>query len=887
MKKQQNNSTRAWALHVALSLALLSISAVLLASSFKAAPAARGLNAPINPVGAGSKDLMIAGPASSQSLSPADAPFTFGNTGSLNTARSRHTATLLPNGKVLVAGGFEGGVGALSSAELYDPASGTWSATGSLTTARAYHTATLLPNGKVLVVGGTPDPDFFGVVFSSAELYDPASGTWTTQPFIGSLHTARELHTATLLPNGKVLVAGGDDGSGNSLTSAELYDPALGNWTPTGSLTTARNIHTATLLGGAVLVAGGDNGGGPLSSVEVYIPASGTWFAIGSLHTARELHTATLLPNGKVLVAGGDNGGPLNSAELYDPASGAWTVTGSLNTARAYHTATLLPNGKVLVPGGVGNGILSSAELYDPASGTWSATGNLITPRMFHTATLLPNGRVLVAGGYDGITGSLSSAELYDPGTITVTNTNDSGPGSLRQAVADANDGDTINFALTYPATITLTSGQLVVGSSVTISGPGADQLSVNGNHSSSVFYITSGKTVTISGLTITNGNATGGNGGGIYNDQATLTVTNSTLSSNSAGGGGGGIYNNVGTLMVTNSALSGNSGGGIYNNVGTLIVTNSTLSSNSGGGIFNFSVWPGNATVSVSASTLSGNSGVAISISNTGVCFPIVGCQFGTSALEIGDTILNAGPSGINISNSQGTVTSHGYNLSSDLGGGFLTATGDQLSTDPLLGPLQDNGGPTFTHELLPGSPAINMGNPTFTPPPNYDQRGPGFDRVRNGRIDIGAFEVQAAATPTATPTATATAPFTPTAEPTATFTPTPTATATFTPTATATATATFTPTPTPTPCDGINFTNPVPIVIPDRSVGGTPAPAALYPSSIMVAGMQGSVTKVTVKLNNITHGNPADLDMMLVGPSGQAAFIMSDAGGCWNWYH
>src|SRR5438132_3254239 len=140
MKKQQNNSTRASALLVALSVALLSISAVLLASSFKAAPASSGLSAPITPVAAGDKDLVIAGPASSQSLSPADAPFTFGNTGSLATARDYHTATLLSNGKVLVAGGAGGPI--LSSAELYDPATGTWSATGSLTTARYFHTAT-------------------------------------------------------------------------------------------------------------------------------------------------------------------------------------------------------------------------------------------------------------------------------------------------------------------------------------------------------------------------------------------------------------------------------------------------------------------------------------------------------------------------------------------------------------------------------------------------------------------------------------------------------------------------------------------------------------------------------------------------------------------------
>ena len=161
----------------------------------------------------------------------AAAPFEFEDTGNLVTARFFHTATLLPNGKVLVAGGLHDG-STLASAELYDPASGTWTATGSLATARDHHTATLLPNGKVLVAGG-----FDGsVALASAELYDPASGTWTAT---GSLATARYGHTATLLPNGKVLVAGGLTDSG-SLASAELYDPASGTWTATGSLATAR-----------------------------------------------------------------------------------------------------------------------------------------------------------------------------------------------------------------------------------------------------------------------------------------------------------------------------------------------------------------------------------------------------------------------------------------------------------------------------------------------------------------------------------------------------------------------------------------------------------------------------------------------------------------------
>jgi large repetitive protein len=222
------------------------------------------------------------------------------------------------------------------------------------------------------------------------------AASWVTT---GPLTVARSGHTATLLPNGKVLVAGGYNGS--YLSTTELYDPATGTWTATGAMNTAHEFHTATLLpNGKVLVAGGYNGGYkdlPLSSAELYDPASGTWTTIGSMHNSRGHHTATLLPSGKVLVAAGQGGiADVPYAELYDPASGTWTATGALVTGHSSHTATLLANGKVLVAGGYNN---STAELYDPASGTWAATGSLITARSSHTATLLPSGKVLVTGG--------------------------------------------------------------------------------------------------------------------------------------------------------------------------------------------------------------------------------------------------------------------------------------------------------------------------------------------------------------------------------------------------------------------------------------------------------------------------------------------------------
>ncbi|PYK18326.1 MAG: hypothetical protein DME56_13635 [Verrucomicrobia bacterium] len=336
---------------------------------------------------------------------------------------------------------------------------------------------------------------------------------------------------------------------------------------------------------------------------------------------------------------------------------------------------------------------------------------------------------------------------------MPVINTNDSGAGSLRQALADTNDGDTIDFAVT--GTITLTTDELLLDKSITISGPGSDNLTVDGNHASRVFHVSSGVTATVAGLSITNGGEVPGAGGGIYNDHSTLAIDHCTVSGNH-GSVGGGVYNDgysgTATLTVTNSTFSGNSvaapysvgsGGGIYNNgsygSATLTVANSTFSGNSagyldygwGGAIYNDGSL-GSATLTLNNSTFSGNS----------AGYHGGGIYNGSGMVTIRHTILNAGAWGENLSNAYGSVSSLGYNLSSDNGGGFLTATGDQINTDPMLGPLQDNGGSTFTHELLSGSPAINAGDPSFTPPPDYDQRGPGFPRVVNGRIDIGAFE-------------------------------------------------------------------------------------------------------------------------------------------------
>ena len=226
----------------------------------------------------------------------------------------------------------------------------------------------------------------------------------------GGMTTGREWYTATLLPSGMVLIAGGGD------SSAEVYDPAAGTFTSTGDMTAARYDHTATLLpSGMVFIAGGgyynnDGSSTSLASAELYDPGAGIFTATVSMTVARESHTAILLPSGDVLIAGGY--GDLASAELYDPAARTFTPTGGMTAERYGHTATLLPSGKVLIAGGEGGN--TSAELYDPTAGTFTATGSMTTGREWHTATLSPDGKVLIAGGGDDNGNALASAELYD-----------------------------------------------------------------------------------------------------------------------------------------------------------------------------------------------------------------------------------------------------------------------------------------------------------------------------------------------------------------------------------------------------------------------------------------------------------------------------------------
>ena len=345
----------------------------------------------------------------------------FTNAKPMLAPRVLHTATLLQDGQVLVAGGMTTNrtLQPTAAAELYDPLSDNWTTTAPMASVRRAHTATLLPNAKVLVIGGNTG----SAALSSAELYDPASGTWTN---IAAMKIDRAFHAAILLRDGRVLVTGGRSGGNQGMTTpertAELYDPTLETWTPTGSMKQPRMGHTATLLpDGRVIVTGDSSMMGLMGSAEIYAPSNGAWSAVGPLCNPSWGHTATLLPSGQVLVVGGGQPRPsLATAELFDAVTERWSVlVGQLHAARQAHTATLLADGNLLVTGGyeLTNTVavrVFSAELLDPVQGSWREVGSLTAARFSHTGTLLTNGNVLLVGGW-GTNGVLASAELYVP----------------------------------------------------------------------------------------------------------------------------------------------------------------------------------------------------------------------------------------------------------------------------------------------------------------------------------------------------------------------------------------------------------------------------------------------------------------------------------------
>ena len=309
---------------------------------------------------------------------------------------------------MLIAGGMERNGVFFNSAELYDPASGRFTPTGrAMNTPRVGHTATLLPDGQVLIAGGWSSAG----VQASAELYDPSTGSFAPT---GSMATPRGDFTATLLPNGTVLVAGGENEG--ALAGAELYDPANGRFTPTGGMHARRTMHAAALLpNGQVLVTGGGEYQHPLATAELYDPTNGTFATTGRMTVPRYKHAALLLADGMVFVVGGSDGrdwqGRYANTEIYNPGTGIFSTSGNMNAARFKlpEAVAVLKNGRVLVAGGG-----EQVEVYNPASRTFSpATGRMGTARFYSTATLLADGRVLVAGGYDSQGAASATAWIY------------------------------------------------------------------------------------------------------------------------------------------------------------------------------------------------------------------------------------------------------------------------------------------------------------------------------------------------------------------------------------------------------------------------------------------------------------------------------------------
>ncbi|MEZ4444479.1 MAG: kelch repeat-containing protein [Polyangiaceae bacterium] len=288
---------------------------------------------------------------------------------------------------------------------LVDPS---WETTGEMSVPRQLHTATTLANGRVLVAGGTSEP----AIYDSAELYDPGTETWSTT---GSLSGPRRWHTATALGDGRVVVVGGHGYGGTSYGVPEIYDPTAGTWSPMGSVVVERNGHSTSLLqDGRLLVAGGIKNTPPsFDTAVLFDPMTESWSSTASMAVAHSRHRARVLQDGRVLVTGGLTGTSMSPAELYDPASETWSAAGQVQ-AWGGHTATLLDDGRVLVVGGIFGGAPNHAPaLYDPVTNTWTGAAQILQPRTDHTATLLDDGRVLVVGGRGA--SLLATAEIYDP----------------------------------------------------------------------------------------------------------------------------------------------------------------------------------------------------------------------------------------------------------------------------------------------------------------------------------------------------------------------------------------------------------------------------------------------------------------------------------------
>ena len=740
-------------------------------------------------------------------------------------ARVYHTA-VWTGSEMIVWGGWNDSL--LNTGGRYNPSTDSWTATTTSNAPSARYDHTAVWTGSEMIVWGGIDESGYS---NTGGRYNPTADSWTATTTTNAPE-GRDFHTAVWTGN-EMIVWGG--GGGVALNTGGRYNPSTNSWTATSTTNapSARSGHTAVWTGSRMIVWGGGNPNGPLNTGGLYNPSANSWTATSTANApeARHYHTA-IWTGSEMIVWGGDreNLVPVNTGGRYNPSTNSWTATsiGNAPDPRSFHTAVWTGSNMIVWSGGTGG-------RYYPGIDLWVDTSTTNAPPSQFAYTAVSTGSEVIVWGGNG--GSLSAGGRYCvpsgqptptpaptpcPGGYAVCNANDGGLGSLRQAILDASPGDTINFAPSV-TTVNLTSGEeLVIDKNLTITGPGANRLTVQrSTYAARIFNITPGVTVSISGITISNGFAQDGpggggilnagmltltdctishnfldaqygglGGGGVLNDNGTMIITGCTISNNSVseGQGGGGVLNDNGTMTITGCTISNNSayrsgldsftshGGGIWNDSGSLIITNSTISGNTCSAYNGDTLFPAatsalgggvdtSGSMTITNCTISGNSAVAGGVSNfdTGYGGGISGAgnlQIRSSTIAhnsasgdraFGGGIYGAATTGSSIIALNTALTgpdltgaalqSTGYNIiGNNADAGINSQPTDQIGTpgapiDPLLGPLADNGGPTLTHALQPGSPAINRGDPAAPP---RDQRGYG----RLGVPDVGAFE-------------------------------------------------------------------------------------------------------------------------------------------------
>jgi Fe-S cluster assembly iron-binding protein IscA len=624
-------------------------------------------------------------------------------TGSMNAERWGHTATLLTNGMVLIAGGIRGidccgNIGHLASAELYDPAAGTFTPTGSMAAARIGHTATLLNNGTVLITGGINSV----TILSGAEIYNPANGTFTPT---GSMINEREEHVATLLNNGKVLITGGSTNLG-FIANAELYDPATGTFTPAGSMTTARGNLTATLLNnGKVLIA--DAG-----SSELYDPGNGTFTSTVS-NVQNSSGTATLLNNGMVLLG----------AVVYDPVTDTFTPTG----VPFYLAPTLLNNGMVLFTGGNRDDSITNLEMYDPAVRTLTPSGVLTPGHNQSTATRLSNGMVLIAGGYgagnDNGLLTLPFAYLYEPATLTPAGlvsiavsplSPTIAPGTSWRLIAIGTFSDSSTEQL---ASVTWRSSNTAVAtitSDATNEGAAFGAALGTSTISACTGLVCGSTTLTVSGTGGVGAAASIGAAGGggqsatvstvfatplqvIVEDASDNLVANATVTFTAPAGGSSGTFANgtATTTAVTNnsgiataSAFTANSTSGAYSVTASVsgVSTAANFSLTNTPGSLASVIATGGSAQSATISAAFATPLQAVVLDGSGNLFPNATVTFTAPASGASGTFANGMAATTAVTNSSGVATASAFTANSTPGVYSVTASVPGVSTTAIF---------------------------------------------------------------------------------------------------------------------------------------------------------------------------------------------------------